>query len=252
MTSQTSEIDLLAVGAHPDDAELFAGGTLALLASLGWRIALLCLTRGEGGTRGTPEIRRAEAEAAARILGSHLPPRILDLGDCRLENSHASRQAVVAELRSLRPRVVMTHNNESRHPDHAAAHDLVRDACFFANVGGYDAAGERHAVEALVFFLGHDGHSPGEPDWICDIGATREIKIEAMKAYATQFRSQETERGGPQTLLTAADFWEKQERTWRRWGARIGAEFGEPFLFASTPHADHPFVRMLTAPPRRD
>lgn len=238
-------LDLLAVGAHPDDAELFAGGTLALLARRGWRVGIMALTRGEGGTRGTPEIRRSEAESAARVLDIS-PLRILDLGDCRLENSDANRRAVAAELRAIRPQVVMTHNTETRHPDHRAAHDLVRDACFFANVGGYDAGGERHQVRALVYFLGHDGHSPGEPDWICDIGETREAKIAAMKAYSSQFRSPETEAGGPQTFLTSGDFWENQERTWRRWGARIGAEYGEPFLFASTPHADHPFVAMMT------
>lgn len=237
-------LDLLAIGAHPDDVELFAGGTIALLAKRGRRVGVLALTRGECGTRGTPETRAQEFQAAAKILGA-VSAEILDLGDGRLENSLASRKAVVEALRRSRPAVVMTHHSETRHPDHRRAHDLVRDAAFFSHVGGFDAAGERHRVKEIVFFLGHESRSTPSPDWIVDIGETFETKLAAMRAYETQFHHPEKTAAGPQTELTSHNFWANLENSARHWGKLIGAPLGEPYLFNSTPHLKHPFVELF-------
>jgi LmbE family N-acetylglucosaminyl deacetylase len=169
----------------------------------------------------------------------------MDLGDCRLENSHANRQALVAVLRRLRPGLVITHDLESRHPDHRAAHELVRDACFFANVGGFDAPGARHKISALVFFLGHEGAHPQPPDWIVDISAAVSAKTRALRAYGSQFYSPRRSHRGPQTYLSSPGFWHDQENRSRHWGHLIGVEHGEPFALAQPAHADHPFVRLI-------
>ncbi len=240
----TSPLDLLAIGAHPDDVELFAGGTLALLNQKGYRVGILHMTRGECGTRGTPETRMMESQAAAQILGAK-KTITLDLGDGRLENSQANRQIVVGVIRKLKPRVVMTHYHETRHPDHHRAHELVRDACFLANVGGFDPATLRHKVSEVVYYLGHEGRTPVAADWIVDVSETYETKIRALRAYETQFHAPGKTDSGPQTYLSSPEFWESQENWSRRWGHLIGARHGEPFIFQHPPHANHALVKML-------
>lgn len=249
-TQTEPALDLLAVGAHPDDIELFAGGTIALLTAAGLRVAFLHLTRGECGTRGTPEQREVESREAARILGVQQVVA-LNLGDGRLRSSDEARAQVVEAIRRLRPRVVMTHHGtDARHPDHRAAHELVRDAVFFANVGGYPAAGDRHRVGALVYYLGHEGEETPAPDWVVDVTSAWDLKIRAMRAYGTQFHSEKT-TDGPQTVLSAPDFWELHEARARRWGAHAAGRLGEPFAFAQPPHAAHPFVEMIVGAAKR-
>lgn len=238
-------VDILAIGAHPDDVELFVGGTLAMLAGRGWRTGCLDLTRGEAGTRGTAETRAKESAKAAKILGLKTR-RTLDLGDSRLSNSEANRRTVVEVLRESKPRVVITHDRESRHPDHHAAHELVRDACFLANVGGYEAKGERHKIESLAYFVGHETRDTEPPDWIVDVTPHHETKIAALRAYGTQFFQPGAELSGPQTYLSSPVFWDVQENFSRRWGLAVGGRHGEPFRFRDVAHAGHAFVAMVT------
>lgn len=240
-------LDLLAVGAHPDDVELFAGGTLAHLASLGRRIGILHLTRGECGTRGTPEIREEESRKAAVILGA-TRRETLDLGDGRLDTSTTNRKVVVEAIRRLRPRVVMTHYTEERHPDHRFARELVADSCFLANVAGYPAGGERHKIEELVFFVGHEGRTPVKPDWIVDTTRSHETKIAALRAFATQFHTGADDPKLPATHISSRDFWEMMEAQARLWGHAIGAQYGEAIMFARPAHSEHSFIRLFDAP----
>lgn len=239
----TEPLDVLAIGAHPDDVELFCGGTLALLASRGLRVGLAHLTRGECGTRGTPQIRAEESKAAAEILGASFV-RTLDLGDGRLADTEEQRRAVVELIRETRPRVLIGHAEEDRHPDHSAAHDLVRFASFLAHVGGYDAPGDRHEVGATVYFLGHERRWLPPADWIVDISGVYNQKQEAMKAYATQFNAPEEDQA-PATYISSGAFWTRIDVTARRIGALIGAEYGEAFLLRDAPHLDHPFIRLF-------
>lgn len=246
MTGSRSDapLDLLAVGAHPDDVELFAGGTLALLAARGRRVGILALTRGECGTRGTPETREQESEKAAKILNVSCR-ETLDLGDGRLENSHENRIEVVGALRRLAPIVVLTHSAEERHPDHGRAHRLVRDACFLANVGGFEAEGERHQVAELAYFFGHEAGAMPRPDWIVDITETYEARLRAVQAYSTQFHAPDDRTEGPSTYISSSDFAEVTEARARHWGHVIGARYGEPFTLHRPAHAGHAFVSML-------
>lgn len=236
-------LDVLAIGAHPDDVELFCGGTLALLAARGRRTGILRLTRGESGTRGTPETREKEARAAARALDVAWL-RTLDLGDGRLADGEAQRRAVAAVIRESRPRAILTHGMEDRHPDHTAANALVRSAVFLANVGGYDVPGERHETGALVFFQGHERRALPAADWIADISPVYERKLTALRAYGTQFHAPPDDEE-PGTYISSAAFWKRIEATSRRFGALIGSEFGEAFNFQTIAHRDHPFVRLF-------
>src|SRR3990172_10862412 len=121
------QVDVLAFGPHPDDVELLVGGTLLRLASLGYRTAIVDLTAGEMGTRGTREKRAAEAEEAAKLLGA-VTRRCLDLGDGRLTVDWSSKLAVVQVIRELRPRLVFTNYWENNHPDHALSGPLVAES----------------------------------------------------------------------------------------------------------------------------
>lgn len=247
-------LDCVAFAAHPDDAELGVGGTLALLARRGWRVGIVGLTRGEAGTRGTPEIRAAEAREAATTLGlAH--QELLDLGDCDLANSEEHRVALVAAIRRLRPRVIITNGPDDRHPDHRRAQELVRDASFLANVGGYHPeAGARWLTQALCFFPQHQHVADPRADWIVDVGETFEIKMEALRAYRSQLYVAPPEDAplvpddpAKATYIASPEFWQFIQNRSFTWGHRIGAHHGEPLLFDRPAHANHPLVRMLNA-----
>ncbi|MCL5271276.1 MAG: bacillithiol biosynthesis deacetylase BshB1 [bacterium] len=240
----TDPLDCLAIGAHPDDAELFAGGTLALAARLSRRVGILDLTRGEAATRGTPEIRAREAAEAARILGVSVR-QTLDLGDGRLADTPEARRTVIEAIRHLRPRLVLTHAGEDRHPDHRHAHALVRDAAFLAGVGGYPAAGARWRVEALAFFPGNEFQGDIRADWVIDVGAAFEAKLAALRAYATQFLSNGDGDPALHTYIASPEFWDHLQQRAALWGHRIGAAQGEPFLLDRPAHARHPLVELL-------
>lgn len=236
-----SNLDVLAIGPHPDDAELFAGGTLALLARRGWRVGILSLTRGEMATRGTPELRAVEAATAAERLGiAHL--EIMDLGDCDLANTQERRIAVVEAIRRLRPSLIITHHPDDRHPDHRRTHELVRDSAFFANVGQFPADGPRWLIDGMAFFLGNVFHPDARADWVVDVSETWQVKIAALESYASQFHAPADDPNA--TYIASRAFWEQIERRARLWGHRIGADFAEPFVLDRPPHANHPMVRM--------
>lgn len=218
--------DLAAICAHPDDAELAMGGTLAREAARGRRLALVDLTRGEAGSRGTPKVRAAEAEAAARILGaSHRES--LGLPDARLAHTPDQRDAVVAALRRLRPRVVLLQHWDQRHPDHAAASRLVYDASFVAGLRSYrPELGPPFRPTKLVYALPTTEGVGAEPSFVVDISESFETKMRAIAAFASQFSPASGEAGG----LPLDRFRENVELAARRSGQRIRVRYGEAFV----------------------
>ncbi len=242
MKDEEAGWDVLAIGAHPDDVELFAGGTLALAAGRGRRVAILDLSAGESATRGTPATRAREAAAAADRLGvGHR--ECLGLPDSALGATREQLITLTAALRRLRPRLVLTHWLEDRHPDHRHAYELVREAVFFTNVGGYPAAGERWRIEALACFIGNPPRPPARVDWIVDTSAGWDRKLAALEAYASQFRASP---GDPRaTYIASPEYWEQLGRRDRAWGHMIGASHGEPFVTETPVHAGHPLARLL-------
>ena len=220
-----SDFDIAAVFAHPDDAELTCGGTLALEAARGRRIALVDLTRGESGSRGTPETRAAEAEAAARILGA-AHRESLGLPDSRLVAEPEPRDAVVAALRRLRPRVVLLPHWEQRHPDHTAASRLVYDAWFAAGLRNYrPELGAAFRPAKLVYVPAVTEAVEVPPTFVVDVTPAWETKLKALDAFASQFRPPPGDAPNPIDGFRAA-----AELSARRAGQRIGVTYGEGFV----------------------
>jgi bacillithiol biosynthesis deacetylase BshB1 len=218
--------DIAGVCAHPDDAELVMGGTIAAAARRGRRIALVDLTRGESGSRGDPATREREAAAAAQILGvAHRES--LGLPDARLVPGGDERDRLIGALRRLRPRVVVTQYWEQRHPDHSAAGRLVYDACFVAGLRNYRPdLGEPWRPLKVVYALSMTEAAEVAPSFVVDITATWDTKMQAIRAFASQFTP-----GALETVSLPFDRFQRAiELVGRRHGQRIGVEYGEGFL----------------------
>lgn len=224
-------LDVLAVGAHPDDVELGCGGTVACLAEAGHRVGILHLTQGEAGTRGTGEERRREAEAAARALGA-VELLFMDCGDGALRHGPPEEDALIAVLRRHQPEVVLGPAPSDRHPDHGRAHRLVAAACFYAGLAGRRPEGdgggdEPHRPAAVHFYMQHD---PFEPSFIVDVTAGWDAKQRSLDAYESQlYQGEEPNPAEPATKVASREFRLAVEGRARHFGMLIGATYGEPF-----------------------
>jgi bacillithiol biosynthesis deacetylase BshB1 len=231
MSSVTA--DILAIGAHPDDVDLTCGGTLVKAARSGYRTAILDLTRGETGTRGTPETRAAEAAAAAAVLG--VAERInAGLPDACLHNTDDTRQVVVSVLRRLRPRVVILPFPAGRHPDHRVASELCRDACFLCKLAKYPAEGAAHKVEKVVHAMAYR-EDPVKPSFVVDVTHEFETKLEAIACYASQFEGVISAGELYPTGQALQDLIRTQNQ---HYGSLIRTAYGEPFLTHETVRID--------------
>jgi bacillithiol biosynthesis deacetylase BshB1 len=218
--------DIVAVCAHPDDAELVMGGTVAREAARGRRVALVDLTRGECGSRGTPETRAAEASEAARILGA-AHRESLGLPDAKLQVVPEQKDPMVEAIRRLRPRVVLLQHWEQRHPDHAAASRIVYDACFLAGLRNYRPdLGPPFRPAKLAYAATMTEANNLVPTFVVDITPFWEAKLRAIAAFASQFASAPGETGP----LPLDRFQEAVELAGRRHGQRIGVCYGEGFV----------------------
>lgn len=178
----SDDLELLALGAHPDDVEVHVGGILALASDRGLGAAILDLTSGDLGTRGSAETRRTEAQEAARILG--VPRLVLDFPDGRFTEDEAYRLRLMAEIRRLRPRVLILPAPEDRHPDHRRAHRLAQEAAYYAGLKNYPCAGTPWRPEAVAWV---GGENPGPPDLLVDVSAVWERRMAAFDAFGSQF-----------------------------------------------------------------
>jgi bacillithiol biosynthesis deacetylase BshB1 len=222
------KLDVLAIGAHPDDIELGCGGTVALLARQGRRVGILHLTRGERGTRGTAEERLAEAEKAAAALGV-ADLAFLDTGDGGLRTGPAEEDALIEALRTWRPELVLGPSPSDRHPDHGRAQRLVEAACFYSGLANRGAAPPAPAAHRPAAFFSYMQHDPFEPSFIVDVSATWEAKRQALRAYRSQLYQPDEPRSGPVTKVSTEEFSLMVEGRARHFGSLIGATFGEPF-----------------------
>jgi bacillithiol biosynthesis deacetylase BshB1 len=221
----TAPLDVLVVMAHPDDAELLCGGSLAKSATAGQRVGILDLTAGEMGSQGTPELRAREAQAAARILGVTVR-RCAGLRDSRLENDEPTRMALVAILRELRPRVVVTHWRVGRHRDHRIASELVRDACFLSALRKLDAPGEPFRPSKLVYATAFR-EDADPPSFVVDVTAHIDVKLRAIEAYASQFDGKT--QAGEVFAAGHRPLTDQIRAQCAAYGSRIRVEYGEPF-----------------------
>lgn len=217
-------IDLLAIFAHRDDAELNCGGTLAKAARQGHTTGILDLTQGEMGTRGSAELRAAEAAEAAKTLGVTVREN-LGLPDAGIVNEPATRERLARIIRKLAPRVVITHALEGRHPDHRITAQLVRDACFIGGLQKVAPDVPKHRplkiLHALTFrqdFV--------RPSFVVDVSQDFETKLAAIRCYASQFEGA-TQAG--EVYPTGEPLEEVVRHHSAYYGALIRAAHGEPF-----------------------
>jgi bacillithiol biosynthesis deacetylase BshB1 len=215
---------VLAIGAHPDDVDLYAGGLVAALAAAGASVAMADLTAGELATRGTPELRAREAAEAARILGV-AGRECLRLPDGGIRRTDPDQTRALVELmRRHRPGLILAPWEEDPHPDHRETHHLVRRARFFARVGGFAAEGATVRPGPVLFY---EQKIPFEPDLVVDIGAVRETKRAAVAAFSSQFR-RDADDPLP-TEISDPGFHAMLEARERERGGRIGATWGEGY-----------------------
>jgi bacillithiol biosynthesis deacetylase BshB1 len=223
------KVDVLAVGAHPDDVELGIGGLVHKLTQRGFQVAILDLSRGEMSTRGTVEERAAEAARAAEILGvAHR--ECAGFPDGALANTRDQQLSVIAILRRLRPRVVLATMDNDRHPDHRAAHAIVRDAAYFSGLARIETDAPPYRPPTLYYYHPYCEDQP--PPFIIDISDHFDAKLEALRAHESQFHN--PNYPGQPTFISSENFWESIRTRAAYWGSRINATYGEP-LYAPGP-----------------
>ena len=222
--------DLIAIMAHPDDAELLCGGTLAVSVDLGHTVGLIDLTRGELGSKGTAEIRAAEAKRAGEVLGVS-SRECLDLPDAHLRNDAAARRAVIEVIRRHRPRVVLTHYLVGRHPDHRLASELVRDACFLSGLRNYPADGDPFRPEKVAYVLSYR-EDVVKPTFVVDTTNGFERKLEAMACFASQWDGKTRQAG--ELYPTGQPLFDLVRTQDAAAGSQIRCAYGEPFWTAET------------------
>ena len=243
MSDTEQTLDVLAIFAHPDDAELSVAGTLLKLKSLGYRTGVCDMSRGEMGTRGTPEIRANEAVEAARLLG--LDARLnLDQPDGHIWLTEESRTALVRVIRKHKSRVLLTTHWDDPHPDHAATCKIVRDAARLATMKRYDFEAGLEAVKMPTI-----AHSLFTrlvvPSFIVDVSGFVEGKMNAIRAHASQFYSAKSAE--PETRISEKNFLRQIEDRMRYFGSLIGVDAGEPFYVREALNVEDP-VALLTRP----
>lgn len=227
----TRPLDILAIAAHPDDVEQTCGGTLLRMAEMGYRTGVLDLTAGDMGSRGTPEIRVRESEAAASILqlawrgNTHLP-------DARLENTISVRMSLAGEIRNLRPRVVILPYWEGRHPDHYRACEIGYESCFLAGLRKLDEDTAPHRPSKIIYASMYDKVTPS---FVVDISNQFERRMESLFAYESQYGN----------AAEASDLFPQQGEIRDRlagiarfYGNLIGVKYGEPFVVKETMRVD--------------
>jgi len=233
------KVDILAIGVHPDDVELSCSGTLLRHIAQGKTVGLLDLTKGELGTRGTPEIRVAEAEASAQLMGAAF--RInLGMADGFFQINPENIQAIIEVIRWCQPEIVLANAPKDRHPDHGRASHLAYEACFYAGLQKIETnypAGkpqERWRPKALYYYI-QDYNL--EADFVVDISEHLEKRKEMILAFRSQFHLPEAKEYAKElsTPISGKDFMDYLDSRARTVGRPAGFEYGEGFICARTP-----------------
>ena len=220
------KLDLLAIAAHPDDAELTCGGTLIKMAQMGYKTGVLDLTRGEMGSRGTPETRLHEAARAAQLLKLKMRAN-LALPDAHLEVSEKYKMAVAAKIREWQPRTVILPYWEGRHPDHYNASKLAYEGCFLAGLKQLPIPGEPFRPFKILYSTAYD--ETVRPSFAVDITEQFDQRRRAILAYASQFNPPKSARKS-RVHIPLDTLEERMSIMSRYYGRMIGVRYAEPFL----------------------
>ncbi len=217
-------IDVLCMMAHMDDAEMMCGGTLIKLKNQGYSVGIVDFSRGEMGTRGSPEEREKEAECAALIMGVDM--RInLEIPDAYIENSLENRRKVVQAIREYRPQLIITHDINNRNPDHTHTAMLVKESSFTSGLEKYDTGQKSHRPNKILYAM---EYFESKPSIIVDITNQFERKMSAVACYKSQTYNFEY-KASP-TYIASDRFLKELETRFRYYGSKIHSDFGEPFL----------------------
>ena len=238
-----SVVEILAVGAHPDDVELGCGGLLLAMAARGYRFAILDVTAGEAGSRGTREERAREAKAAADTLGASAR-ECLGLPDGRVRPTDGAIRLAVEAIRKWRPKLIVSMDPGDKHPDHAATATLIEQAAFLAALTRFEADGEPHRVRRVIRYSRHPWF---RPSFVVDISDFVERKLEAIRCYESQFTRQVE---GARTPISEPGFLDDLKALWRVHGMGIGAHYAEPFAMDGVPAVPDPIAALCEE--RRD
>ena len=226
-------VEILAIGAHPDDIELICGGTLIRAQMLGRRTGILDLSAGEMGSRGTREIRAREAAAAARVMKVSVREN-LGLPDGGILNTPETRAKVAVIIRRLKPAVVITHSLNGRHPDHPVVAQLARDACFVAGLSRVEPDSPPHRPRKVLHALSFR-EDYQKPTFVVDISDAFEKKLEAVAAYQSQFG--DAVQAG-EVYPNGEPLADLMRHHAAHYGSLIRRQYGEPFHTTETMMVD--------------
>lgn len=222
------KVDILAIGAHPDDVELSCAGTLAKEINAGKTVAILDLTKGELGTRGNAAIREKEAANAADILG--VDARFnLGFADGFFQNDRSHQEKLITYIRHLQPEMVLCNAVEDRHPDHGRAAALVAESCFLSGLKKIESSFEGHKQQhwrpkQLYHYIQWNNDTP---DFVVDVSAQMELKLEVVKAYSSQFYIPNSTE--PETPISTENFLNSIRYRAADLGRLIGVDYAEGF-----------------------
>lgn len=218
-----TDLHVLCIVAHPDDAEILAGGTLIKLVDQGYRAGIVDFSQGEMGTRGSAEERMREAACSAGVMGIQVREN-LHFPDAHIENTVANRRKVVEVIRKYRPALVITHDSNNRNPDHTHTSFLVRQAAFTAGLAKYDTGQEHHRPDKILYGM---EYYESAPSFAVNITAQFERKMKALACYQSQLFN--PDYTGDQTYISSNRFMKEIEARFRYWGAKIHCEYAEVF-----------------------
>jgi len=229
------KLHILALGAHPDDVELGCGGTIAKHVAMGHQVGIVDFTRGELGTRGTPDTRRQEAADAAAIQGVVVREN-LGMRDGFFQNDEEHQRMLMRAIRQYRPEVVLANAIHDRHVDHGKGAALAHDACFLSGlmkIETFDDDGRPQQAWRPKAIYHYIQSQFIEPDFIVDISGYWDVKINAIKAFKTQFYSSDSQE--PETYISKPGFLKMVEARAIELGHAIGTEYGEGFTVRRFP-----------------
>ncbi|NOT37357.1 MAG: bacillithiol biosynthesis deacetylase BshB1 [Saprospiraceae bacterium] len=228
MVAKIKQVEILAIGVHPDDVELSCSGTLLKHKDLGYQFGILDLTLGELGTRGSAEIRTLEAMSAAEFMGAEFRHQ-LNLGDGFFQNEEKNILQIIPIIRAAQPKIVLANAIEDRHPDHARASRLIADACFLAGLHRIKTELNGQPQNAYrpsaIYNYTQDYYLP--PDVVVDISEYMDKKLEAIRCFKSQFYNPNSSE--PESAISGKEFFDEIIAKSRVSGRVIGGRFGESF-----------------------
>ena len=229
------KLDILVMAAHPDDAELSCSGTILSYIAQGKKVGIVDFTRGEMGTRGTPEIRLQESNDATKILGLHAREN-LGLADGFFQNDQASQLILMEVIRRYRPEIVLANALEDRHPDHGKGAKLAIDACFLSGLRMIPTTDSHSKSEQAAWRPKHVYHYIQdrylEPDFVIDITEHWETKEQSIRAFKSQFFDPNSKE--PNSYISSPDFLSFIQARAQEMGHKIGVKYGEGFKSQKT------------------